>query len=118
MAYCRNCGAQIDEKAVVCVHCGRAVAPQQPAVRQDKGGFLWGLLGFLVPLVGFILWIMWHKERPNTGKAAGIGAIIGVALSIVLSILACVAVIGLIPVLFDLLESTGAYPWEVVYPPL
>ena len=25
MAYCKNCGAQIDDKAAVCVHCGVAV---------------------------------------------------------------------------------------------
>lgn len=44
MAYCKNCGAQIDDKAAVCVHCGVAVnnTMQQP----DNGGFGWGLLGF------------------------------------------------------------------------
>lgn len=35
--YCRNCGQQIDDKAVVCIHCGVAVQefctqPAQPTI--------------------------------------------------------------------------------------
>lgn len=38
MKYCQYCGNELHDEAVVCVKCGRSVAPlpQQPAVRQDN----------------------------------------------------------------------------------
>ena len=49
----------------------------------DKGGFLWGLLGCCIPLVGLILFLVWKDNKPKTAKAAGIGAIVGVVLCVV-----------------------------------
>lgn len=66
---------------------------QQPYQQQnpnDKGGCLWGGVGFLVPLVGLILYFVWKKEKPNTAKALLIGAIIGFALSIIGGVLSAV----------------------------
>lgn len=34
MKYCPNCGAQIDDKAVICVHCG--VAQPGPASKSNS----------------------------------------------------------------------------------
>lgn len=59
---------------------------QQPAP-EDRGGCLWGGLGFLIPIVGLILYLVWRTERPNTAKACGIGALVGVIIEVVLSIL-------------------------------
>lgn len=86
MAYCKNCGAQIDDKAAVCVHCGVAVnntGAQQP----DNGGFGWGLLGFCIPIVGLILFLVWKDTKPKTAKAAGKGALISVIFWIVVYVL-------------------------------
>ena len=43
MAFCRNCGNEIDDRSVVCPHCG--VAQNNVPAVQDNGGFGWGLLG-------------------------------------------------------------------------
>lgn len=51
MAFCKKCGAEISEQASECPRCGAAQTPQTA----DNGGFLWGLLGFCIPLVGLIL---------------------------------------------------------------
>ena len=83
MAFCKNCGAQIDDKAVVCPSCGVA---QQPAV-EDTGGFGWSLLGFCLPIVGLILFLVWKDTKPLTSKAAGKGALVGVILGVVSYIL-------------------------------
>ena len=85
MAYCKNCGAQIDDKAAVCVHCGVAVnnTMQQP----DNGGFGWGLLGFCIPIVGLILFLVWKDTKPKTAKASGKGALISVIFWIVVYVL-------------------------------
>ncbi len=77
MAYCQKCGNEIDEFAIQCEKCGNPVASSKPRVI-DEGGFLWGLLGFCVPVVGLILYLIWKYERPNTALAAGRGALIGV----------------------------------------
>lgn len=50
---------------------------------QDNGGFLWGLLGFCIPVVGLILFLIWKDQKPKTAKAAGIGALVSVILAVV-----------------------------------
>lgn len=44
----------------------------------DNGGFLWGLLGCCIPIVGLVLFLVWKDQKPKTAKAAGIGALISV----------------------------------------
>ena len=84
MAFCKYCGAQIDDNAVVCTSCG-ASQSTAPAV-VDKGGFGWGLLGYCLPIVGLILFLVWKDTKPKTAKAAGIGALVSVILAVVIYI--------------------------------
>ena len=84
MAFCKNCGAQIDDQAVVCTSCG--VAQNTAPAVVDKGGFGWGLLGWCVPIVGLILFLVWKDTKPKTAKAAGIGALVSTILAVVLYI--------------------------------
>ena len=49
----------------------------------DNGGFLWGLLGCCIPIVGLILFLVWKDQKPRTAKAAGIAALIGVILGVI-----------------------------------
>ena len=81
MAFCKTCGAQMDDNAVVCTTCGTA-QNTAPAV-VDKGGFGWGLLGWCLPIVGLILFLVWKDTKPKTAKAAGIGALVSVILAVV-----------------------------------
>lgn len=53
----------------------------------DNGGFLWGLLGCCIPLVGLILFLVWKDTKPKTAKAAGIGALVAVVVYVVFYIL-------------------------------
>lgn len=85
MAFCKNCGKEIDDRAVVCVHCGVSQEVKPEVV--DNGGFGWGLLGCCVPLVGLILFLVWKDTKPKTAKAAGIGALVAVGVSVVYYIL-------------------------------
>ena len=106
MKYCIHCGEQIKDDAAFCSVCGEKQAeieqawePAQnvpaptapPAI--DNGGFLWGLLGFLVPVAGLVLFLLWKEERPKTAKAAGIGALISAAAGIVLIIVYIIFII-------------------------
>lgn len=46
----------------------------------DRGGFLWGLLGFLLPPLGLILFLVRHKKKPRTAGASGKGALVAIIL--------------------------------------
>ena len=92
MALCRNCGAQIDDQAVVCPKCG--VAQGAGMSTSDSGEILWGLLGCCIPLAGLILFLVWKDTKPKTSKAAGIGALVGVLSIVVWYIVAIVIGLG------------------------
>ena len=97
MAYCKHCGAEINDGAAFCPKCGQAqseTAPQQqtpPNWQQPpqtpapvgSGSIGWGVLGFCIPVVGLILFLVWKDQKPKTAKVAGIGALIGVAVIII-----------------------------------
>ncbi len=83
MAFCRNCGKEIANEAVFCNNCGAQQVAENDTtvvnntpVEEDKGGFLWGLLGCCVPVAGLILYLLWKDTKPKTAKAAGIGALV------------------------------------------
>lgn len=94
MAFCKNCGKEIDDNAVVCVNCGSS--QQQIPQVVDNGGFGWGLLGCCIPIVGLVLFLVWRDTKPKTSKAAGIGALVSVVGSIVFYIIyfVIIALIG------------------------
>ncbi len=102
MAFCRVCGNEMHDSAIVCTKCGVATANygngningninNQNTQIVDTGGFGWGLLGCCIPMVGLILFLIWKDERPNTAKSAGIGALVAA----ILMVLYFVAVFGL-----------------------
>ena len=98
MKYCRNCGTQMEDTAAVCPNCGAMQEPTQtvnvtiqPA---DSGGFGWGLLGCCIPIVGLVLFLVWKDTKPKTAKSAGIGALVGVGLSVLWYVIALAAGIG------------------------
>lgn len=94
MAYCKKCGMEIDDRSSTCPHCG--AAQNAPAAPQgtDNGGFLWGLLGFCIPLVGLILFLVWKDTKPRTSKAAGMGALVSVICGVVFYVLMFIIGIG------------------------
>ena len=52
--------------------------------------FGWGVLGFFIPLVGLILFLVWMKTKPKSSKASGIGALIGFIVGLLLTVLSIV----------------------------
>lgn len=115
MAFCRNCGSQIGDGVMVCPKCGApqnvggGMPPQgyhnnynnggypNPNYNNggyDSGGIGWGILGFCIPLVGLILFLVWKDQKPLSAKAAGMGALISVIIGVVFYILAIIVGIG------------------------
>lgn len=61
---------------------------QQPTATDDTGSIGWGVLGFFIPIVGLILFLVWNSTKPRNAKSAGIGALVSVILSVVIYIIA------------------------------
>ncbi len=77
----------------------------------DSGSVGWGVLGFFVPLVGLILFLVWHDEKPRCSKKAGIGALIGVIVWFFLGVvLGTVAVIVLPDIVGQYAAAALSFP--------
>lgn len=87
--FCKTCGASINDEAVVCPHCGCATGKAMNRVDAPSGG--WAFLGFLIPILGLILYLIWKPEYPLRAKSVGKGALIGVIISVVVYILYFIA---------------------------
>jgi len=87
--FCKNCGKEIDDKASICIHCGVATHTKPQIV--DNGGFGYELLGFCIPIVGLILFLVWKDTKPKTSKAAGVAALASVVIVILFYVLIFVA---------------------------
>ncbi|MBE6858893.1 MAG: hypothetical protein E7498_05605 [Ruminococcus sp.] len=55
--YCKNCGQEIRNEAVVCVHCGCSVEKKEP-LTEDKISAAIVILSLIIPLVGIIMGII------------------------------------------------------------
>ena len=97
--FCPNCGKQIDDRAVICPHCGvptgeplyraNPYGPQPPysCGNPQESGIGWAFLGFFFPIVGLILYLVWKDQYPIRAKASGKGALISVCVYLGLLIL-------------------------------
>ena len=86
--FCRKCGKEILDDAVICVHCG--CSTQDKAVvanNNDAPNIGMAVLGFFIPLAGLIIWILNKDTKPLMAKSAGKGALIGFIVSMVFSII-------------------------------
>lgn len=66
--FCKNCGQEIDDKAVICPHCG--VSQNDDSSVSDSGSIGWGFLGCCIPIVGLILFLVWRDNKPKKCKSS------------------------------------------------
>lgn len=107
---CNNCDYSVRNDAIYCPNCGSKVTDKKTTKSTSKkdekeetkveiventnsqtddtgGAIAFGALGFFIPLVGLILFIVWKNDKPAYSKGAGIGALIRVCLTIFFMIL-------------------------------
>ena len=90
--HCKNCGKEVNERAAVCPNCGVALNEQTaPAASADRPNAGFAVLGFLIPLVGLILYLVWKGTYPLKAKSCGKGALIGVIAEVVLYVIVFIA---------------------------
>ena len=124
MKYCTKCGTQLADDAKFCSSCGTAQStayssqyryndqpiskPSAPVVNDGKS-FGFALLGFFVPLVGLILYLIWKDDTPLRAKSAGKGALAGAILGVIFII--ALIVLFAVTVYLGISTETG-FPLE------
>ena len=100
MAYCPNCGTQVRDDQDVCLSCGKSLKTSsfKKNVQEEGSTTGYAVLGFFVPIVGLILYLIWKEERPRAASSAGKGALFSVIIGVVFYI-----------ILIAILMSTGYY---------
>ena len=96
---CPFCANDIKREATFCQFCGKELPKEQNIVsadeqniansnnNSDKSSMGFSILGFFIPLVGLILWLVWKKEFPLKAKSCGIGALIGFIFQVVAQVI-------------------------------
>ena len=92
--FCNNCGNQIDDRAVICPHCG---VPVRGAAQTEKGnplaivGFI---LSFFIAIAGLICSILGYQKCKKEGVPYKGLALAGIIISAVSMALALVILIA------------------------
>lgn len=98
MSFCPSCGTDVGEGAF-CPQCGCSINGQtspyaQPPVQYivkpvtpdaPSKGIAW--LSFFFPLVGFILYLVYHDTKPMKASSAGKGALWGVLIPLLIGLI-------------------------------
>ena len=86
--FCKNCGKEILDEAVICIHCGCSTQEKTAVANvNDAPSTGMAILGFFIPLAGLIVWLINKDTKPLMAKSAGKGALIGFIVSMVFSII-------------------------------
>ena len=88
----------IDDSAAYCINCGTRFNNN---VTDDHSSFGFAILGFFVPIVGLILFLIYERKKPKRAKSAGKGALIGFITKIVLSVILVTLYIVFVTSLFS-----------------
>jgi len=93
--FCPNCGTHFPAEKRFCDQCGTELkeahstrtfnTAEASSLDAPSGGF--AVLGFFFPVVGLILYLVWHDTLPLRAKSAGKGALIGAIIAVVVPIL-------------------------------
>jgi len=99
--FCQYCGKQINNDAVFCPYCGRkqqtysggqSGPSPRPSIYQDYNNVGFNILSFFFPIVGLILFCVWHTPYPQRSHGIGVWSLIGVGVRIVIYVAIIVGV--------------------------
>jgi predicted RNA-binding Zn-ribbon protein involved in translation (DUF1610 family) len=118
--YCTNCGKPIDDEAVICPNCGRAIESAKRS--NDSDSKSWWCLGFFTslfftPIIGLILWLVWKDEAPMKAKQVGRGTLWSLLpVAILIAVFIIVYVVAIVGIVAG--ETTGAITAALASVPL
>ena len=85
--FCRVCGKEINDQAVVCVHCGCSTQ-NTATIDADAPNTGIAVLSGFIPLAGLIIWLLNKDKKPLMAKSASTGALVGVGIAFAVYVLA------------------------------
>lgn len=99
---CPRCNGYIDDKQIVCPHCGYELKQSTKRTRQqtefktnafERGRrqsgpneelpIIFAFIGFFVPIAGIVLYLALNATRPRSASYALKGAFVGIVLSVI-----------------------------------
>lgn len=109
--YCKNCGCSLPDDATKCENCGAVLsygfeAGKTNLVKEEKGSVLLGILGFMFPLIGLILYLAMMHSEPKKAKSAGKGALTAFIIYLVFIVIVTISV--MVPVIDTYRKSSQA----------
>ncbi len=109
--YCKNCGCSLPDDATKCENCGAVLsygfeAGKTYPVKEEKGSVLLGILGFMFPLIGLILYLAMMHSEPKKAKSAGKGALTAFIIYLVFIVIVTISV--MVPVIDTYRKSSQA----------
>ena len=109
--YCKNCGCSLPDDATKCENCGTVLsygfeAGKTNPVKEEKGSVLLGILGFMFPLIGLILYLAMMHSEPKKAKSAGKGALTAFIIYLVIIVIVTISV--MVPVIDTYRKSSQA----------
>ena len=109
--YCKNCGCSLPDDATKCENCGAVLsygfeAGKTNPVKEEKGSVLLGILGFIFPLIGLILYLAMMHSEPKKTKSAGKGALTAFIIYLVFIVIVTISV--MVPVIDTYRKSSQA----------
>lgn len=109
--YCKNCGCSLPDDATKCENCGAVLsysfeAGKTNPVKEEKGSVLLGILGFMFPLIGLILYLAMMHSEPKKAKSAGKGALTAFIIYLVIVVIVTISV--MVPVIDTYRKSSQA----------
>ena len=97
--FCKNCGKEVSDNAVVCIHCGASIdkTPTKTLSGESKTG-LGALLGVFLGLIGLIIGLCMYPadsiERQTFMTGWGIAFAISVGLTLIFYFTVGASVLG------------------------
>ena len=108
--FCKNCGKEIDDRAMVCPNCGVQVGTVAPAENKTNVLAIVGFIfAFIMPIVGLICSIIGVNNAKNCGGSGKGLAIAGIIVSIVMMILSAIFTSIIMDALIDAMQQNGPY---------
>lgn len=85
--YCKKCGILNDDKLNFCVNCGNKLKETASEHSTGINRIWYGVLGFIVPILGLIFYVAYKDDNPKISKTSFKGAVLGLALPIISSVI-------------------------------
>lgn len=85
MKFCSHCGKQILKDAVMCPYCGCAIESKATVIDESNKGL--NIISFLLPIVGAILYLVYHEKEPKKAAALGKWALYGLGFTVICYVL-------------------------------